>query len=58
MLQILLFNMNDALKLLPAATCELQGKVTFLNLSLDTNQVGKLMAFILEVRKLRLRDLK
>lgn len=58
MLQILLFNINNAFKLLAAATHEMQGKVTFVNLSLDTSRHVKLMAFILEVRKLRLGDLK
>lgn len=55
-LQIIVFNINNALKLLPAATVEIQGKVAFLNLSLAHSQHVKLKAFILEVKKLRLRE--
>lgn len=58
MLQILIFNINNALKLLAAATSEAQGKVTFLNLSLDKSPRSKLMAFMLEVKQLRLREVK
>lgn len=47
MLQILIFNINNALKLLTAATSEVQGKATFLNLSLDKSLRSKLMAFML-----------
>lgn len=56
MLQILIFNINNALKLLAAATSEAQGKVTFLNLSLDKSLRSKLMAFMLEMKQLRLRE--
>lgn len=58
MLQILIFNINNALKLLAAATSEAQGKVTFLNLSLDKSLRSKLMAFMLEMKQLRLREVK
>ena len=58
MLQILIFNINNALKLLTAATSEVQGKVTFLNLSLDKSLCSKLMAFMLEMKQLRLREVK
>ena len=50
MLQILIFNINNALKLLTAATSEVQGKVTFLNLSLDKSLRSKLMTFMLEMK--------
>ena len=58
MLQIFIFNINNALKLLAAATSEAPSKVTFLNISLDNSLCSKLMAFMLEVKQLRLREVR